>query len=284
MEVLPGLPKGLAVAALWFACAPAALGQQGGEPVHERAPASRVYVKLRPGTSGGARARLHASLGHELERTIDAIDMHVIRVPPGRTAGEVCARYDRHPLVEYCTPEADYELQLAPADPWYLEGQRPLQRLGAEEAWEITTGSPSITVAVIDTGLDGTHFDFAARVARGEIEGAAFGVADWSDTLGHGTLVTGVIAAEGNNGLGIAGSAWGVSVLAINGFNGIGHQIDAILFAADRGARVINMSYGAYTPTPDLAALQYAYDRGVVLVAAAGNQDTDAKCYPAAHD
>ncbi|MGH9360766.1 MAG: S8 family serine peptidase, partial [Thermoanaerobaculia bacterium] len=279
-------PPVLAAALSLIVCAAVraqAGGAGGGGGGSDHRDVSFVYVKFRPGIPGRERSALHAARGHEVAREFPQLDLHMVRVPPGKTAAEVCARYERHPLVEFCEPEAAYELQYTPNDPWFPNWQKNLQRLGAEAAWDITAGSADAPIAVIDSGLDRGHFEFLQRIQTGEITGHAFGADDWQDLLGHGTLVAGVIAAQANNGAGIAGAAFRARLMALNGFNGFGSQIDAILFAADNGARVINMSYGAYTPSADLTALQYAYDRGVVLVAAAGNNDTEAKFYPAAH-
>ena len=244
----------------------------------------QVYVKFRPGAPSTAKSGLHEAQRSEVARTLSAIDLHVIRVPPGKGVADVCARYEEHPLVEFCEPPSKYELQLTPNDPWFANWQKNLQRLGAQEAWEITKGSPRVPVAVIDTGLDYEHFEFLPRIKDGSLSGVAFGSNDWYDTLGHGTVVTGVIGALSDNGAGIAGAGWDTPILAINGFNGAGHQIDSIIYAVDHGVRVISMSYAALNPTVDLPALQYAYDRNVVLVASAGNRDSDVMAYPAAYD
>lgn len=253
-------------------------------PVRSSDPEAQVYVKFRPGAPSPVRAGLHAAGGHEVDRALNAVDIHVVRVPPGKSIEEVCARYEDHPLVEFCKPRPEYELQLTPNDPWFPNWQTNLQSIGAPEAWDITRGDPRVPVAIIDTGLDYEHYEFQPRVQAGSLSGIAFGVDDWYDTLGHGTLVTGVIGALADNGVGIAGAGWETPILAIHGFNGAGHQIDSVIYAADHGVRVISMSYAALYPTADLSALQYAYDRGVVLVASAGNRDSDTPAYPAAFD
>lgn len=242
---------------------------------------TRVIIKFRPGVAANERAALHRSHGHQLDRVIPQLDLHAIRVPRGKTAEDVMSRYKNHPLVEFVEEEIFRAPAATPNDPWFKNWQTNLQALGAEAAWDLTAGLPTATIAVLDTGLDYTNEEFADAV----ITGWDFkdNDSDYYDTLGHGTLVGGVIAAVTNNGRGIAGATWQNRLMVLR--TGFGLDADeAIAWATDHGVRVINMSFGGYTPTSSEAvALQYAFDRGVVLVGAAGNDGTNQKFYPAAY-
>ena len=196
---------------------------------------------------------------------------------------------------------------------WYLN------TISAPTAWDTTTGSSSIIVAVLDTGLDMAHEDIAANLWTNTKEIAGNGIDDdkngyiddihgWDfigndgdpspspilgssrDAIDHGTLVAGEIAAVGNNGLGMAGIAWTAKIMPVRMLDdqGSGDEFDAanaIRYAVNNGAKVINMSFvGDEAHATLQAAVQDAYNKGVVIVSAMGNntQNTDvAPVYPA---
>ncbi len=213
-----------------------------------------------------------------------------------------------------CAPILPFQSQmtphLTPNDPYYASyTYKYLARLGVESAWEITTGSPEIIVAVVDTGIACEHEDLSGHCWRNEDEIPNNGVDDdangyvddvggWSfylegpniaDVHYHGTHVAGIVAATLNNNAGIVGIAPRVQLmpLAIFSPQGVGTYYDlirAILYATDNGAHVINMSLGATTYSQGEAeAVAYAAKHGVVLVAAAGNYASNRLFYPAAH-
>jgi subtilisin family serine protease len=144
--------------------------------------------------------------------------------------------------------------------------------LGSQAAWAISTGCPDVIVAVIDTGVDASHPDLAGRV----IEGWNLWTqsTDTSPTSWHGTAVAGVIAAVRDNGRGVAGLA-DVSILPV--VPSVGETINsaqaaaAIRWAADHGARVINISASVRHQDSLRGAVQYAWDRGSLVVMATGN-------------
>ena len=180
------------------------------------------------------------------------------------------------------------------AHQWYLQNDR---------AWTYWPAQPQlfpVNVAVIDSGIDGTHPEFTGRViaARSFVGGSPF-----KDDQGHGTFVAGEIAASPFNSLGIAGMAFNArlmiaKVVRVDGTVSLQGEIAAIHWAVDNGARVINLSLGGvrdplhpaldtYSPL-EQAAVEYAYSKGVVVVAAAGNGEQSPKTpwafaeYPAA--
>jgi subtilisin family serine protease len=155
----------------------------------------------------------------------------------------------------------------------------------APEAWSRTTGDPATVVAVVDTGVDPSHADLAGRLAPGY--DFVNGDSDPGDDNGHGTAVTGIAAAAGDNHIGVAGYCWRCRVMPLKVLdaNGGGFASDvaqAVVWATDHGARVVNASLGGPLEDASLAAAaQYAQSRGALLVAAAGNDSSSQLEYPA---
>ncbi|MCL5970450.1 MAG: S8 family peptidase [Patescibacteria group bacterium] len=178
--------------------------------------------------------------------------------------------------VESVDPNFKMKALAVPNDPYYSQ-MWGLKKIGAEEAWDITKGSTSIIVAVTDTGIDYNHPDLPKDNI---IKGKDFvnGDDDPMDDHGHGTHVSGTIGAVTNNGTGVAGINWNVKIMAIKVLSGQGSGYDSwaaqgIQYAADNGARVVNMSLGGYSPCPSSyqSAIDYAKSKGTLVVVAAGN-------------
>jgi thermitase len=156
-----------------------------------------------------------------------------------------------------------------------------------EGGWDITKGDEHIVIAVIDTGVDLHHPDLRRRLTDGYnvIENNDFP----DDDNGHGTHVAGIIASETNNKEGVAGITWYNKIMPIKalGAEGYGTSFDVakgIIWAVDHKADVINLSLGNYQPSSLLEeAIDYAYDHNVVLIAAAGNENTSQPSFPAAY-
>jgi type VII secretion-associated serine protease mycosin len=163
-----------------------------------------------------------------------------------------------------------------------------LAQVSALDAWEFITGSQEIVIAVIDSGVKLDHPEFAGRLVGGYDFVNHDDQAD--DDMGHGTHVAGILAAALDNGQGVAGVCPNCRLMPIKVLNesnvGSWSQLaQGILFAVDNGAQILNLSLGASVPSVTLAeAIQYALDRDVIVVAAAGNYATDAPFYPAALD
>lgn len=174
-----------------------------------------------------------------------------------------------------------------PNDPRYSE-QWGMNKISAPQAWDSATGDTNTVVAVIDSGIDSTHPDLSINT----ISGRNFLNDNVSDDLGHGTHVAGIIGAVGNNGVGVAGVNWGVSLMPLrvcfatnapapnnNGCETLALS-SAVIYAVDNGADVINMSIGGQSGCSAVSqlhiAIQYALARGVVVVVAAGNNGGDA--------
>jgi len=204
----------------------------------------------------------------------------------------------RDPAVESVSVEWARDLRRTPTDPAlstpetvFTDGvpagtpiQWALARERFPEAWDLTTGDSAL-VGVIDSGVDGAHPDLAGKIASAD----AVGTADpLTDPDGHGTHVAGVACAGTDNGIGVAGAGWGCRLaivkFAATRFGLIRDEdiVDGIRLATERGAQAINMSFGGGATNAALReAVDFAVSRGVVLVAAASNEDTDNQGAPA---
>ncbi len=255
-----------------------------------------VLVKFRPGTPAQAIADAHRQNGGRVKEEIPGIGVQVVQVPPGQERARAAA-YARNPNVLYAEPNGVWEVVDPPNDPRFGE-QWGLHNTGqsggtadadidAPEAWDTTAGSGTILIAILDTGIDQSHEDLKAKLA-GNVNFSSSRTVD--DRYGHGTHVAGIAAAVTNNRLGVAGTCpacklLNVKVLDDNGFGSWSAIANGIRWAADKGAKVINMSLGGYSASRTVEdAVNYAWGKGVVLVAAAGNDNTDSKLYPAAYD
>ncbi len=193
----------------------------------------------------------------------------------------------RHVAVAYAEPNATRQSYRSTNDP-ILRQQWALRNIQAFEAWDITTGG-EIVVAVLDTGVSASHPDLGGKV----LPGYDFhrNDSDASDENGHGTYTAGVIAANADNGTGIAGVCWGCKILPVRVLGASGNGDDAriaagIRWAADQGVRIVNMSLGGPEDTQVMReAVQYARQRGTLLIAASGNGQAEGNVanYPAAY-
>ncbi|WP_053365634.1 S8 family serine peptidase [Bacillus sp. FJAT-27245] len=175
-----------------------------------------------------------------------------------------------------------------PNDIFYREHyQWNLPEIGTEGGWVISRGSKKVTIALVDTGVDLDHPDLKNRLVTGY--NVLAGNNNPDDDNGHGTHVAGIIASETNNGRGVAGITWFNKIMPVKamGKKGYGTTSDiakGIYWAVDHGAKVINLSLGNYQPSRVLKeAIDYAYKRDVVLVAAAGNDHSRQPTYPASY-
>ncbi len=246
----------------------------------------QVLVKFRPGTPASEVARAHASAHAAIRDEIPQIGVQIVGLPPGLSVGKAIGFYERNPNVEFVEPDYYVEPALTPNDPWYANWQRDLQQMGSEAAWDITTGSSSVPIAILDSGADFDHPDLQGRL----VAGWDF-VADDADPMDehwHGTAVTGVAGATTNNAFGIAGVTWQNPVLVVrigdsHGYATSGRMAQGITHAADQGARAINLSFATPSYLSTVAsAVSYAWSRGAVTVASAGNESSSAPHYPAA--
>ncbi|MDI6731164.1 MAG: S8 family serine peptidase [Candidatus Margulisbacteria bacterium] len=175
-----------------------------------------------------------------------------------------------------------------PNDPYYAS-QYGLINIQAAKAWDRSTGEAATEIAVLDTGINYTHPDFTGKVDL--TNGKDYVNHDddpWDDhASAHGSAVSSVIAAATNNGEGVAGVDWRATILPIkvldaNGNGSMADILEGLVWATAHSVEAINMSFGQYSADSDLQQrLQEAYNAGIVLVAAAGNDNTSNPSYPA---
>jgi thermitase len=208
--------------------------------------------------------------------------VQVVRVPAGRERAAVEA-YRRNPNVVFAEVNGFYAAIWTPNDPYYGQ-QWQYPKIQAPDAWAVVTGTSQVAIAILDTGIDQSHEDLRSKVAQ-NVNFTTSGSFD--DKYGHGTHVAGSAAAATNNGLGVAGTCpncalYNVKVLGDNGSGAWSWIASGIVWAADEGAKVINMSLGGSTGSSTVEeAVNYAWNKGVVLVAAAGNSGSSSPSYPA---
>lgn len=245
----------------------------------------QILVKFLPQTADNTKDEVHKRQGGRVVDVIQGIDVQVVRIPENKV-GEKVRGYKGEASVEFA--EADYiaEAILTPSD-LYFGKQWGMTKIQAPEAWDITQGSSAVKIAICDTGIDQNHEDLGAKIVANKNFTLSRTV---DDLYGHGTHVAGIAAAITNNGKGVAGVGFNSSLMnaKVLGDTGSGYYswvAKGVIWAADNGAKVINLSLGGSSPSDTLKnAVEYAWGKGLVLVAAAGNANSDAPLYPAYYD
>ncbi len=269
-------------------------------PASARGDAGDIIVKHDPGLSGAGRADIRADAGVRLVRTLPLEGTELVHAAPGKRA-EALAELRRDPDVVYA--QADRRVSAtAPNDAYYkllwgLEntGQSILGQGGAAdadidapEAWTRSQGA-GVVVAVVDTGANAAHEDLAGQIVAGR--DFVDGDDDPDDLNGHGSHVTGTIAALGNNATGIAGVAPLAHVMPLRVLDADGSGWDsdvaaAFDYAGDRGVRIVNASLGGPGYSAALADAIAAHPNTLYVVAAGNdhvnNDDPRVADYPCA--
>lgn len=242
-------------------------------------------IGLQPHAASTGAAAVQPAVGDARVAQLRMLSgVYVAQFTGATKASDGVARLIADPAVRYVEPDIRYAYDWEPNDPYY-PNESWTRVVHLSDAWSIATGKPSTVVAVVDSGVRADHPDLAGKVLAG------FDFLDngtnTTDNVGHGTAVAGIIAARGNDGIGIAGAAMDVSILPVKVGNADGAPVSAIaqgvVYAVDQGASVINLSLGSESPSPTLEdAIKYAYSKNVVVVAAAGNQ-ADQVSFPASY-
>jgi len=237
----------------------------------------RILVKFRDDIVPAHARNIIAALGARDAEEIPNIGVHILALPYQASENAFVKAFQARPEVSFS--ELDRILEpagITPNDPWY-PNQWSLSKIGAPAAWSTTTGAANVTIAILDTGVDGSHPDLAAKMAPG------WNIYDnnsnTSDVLGHGTMVAGTAAAISNNGQGVASIAWGCSIMPIrisdvNGNASYSAAASGLTWAADHGAKVANISYIMSDSSAVTASARYFQSKGGVVTVSSGNNSS----------
>ncbi|MGH8865245.1 MAG: S8 family serine peptidase, partial [Burkholderiales bacterium] len=261
------------LAVMFFALIPAQAAPPSEAPFPEMHAAGRILVQPRSGLSLAELDKIVKPHGGRRGQVIQKINVHVIELPPQANAFGVAAALSKNRHLKFAELDGALAPALYPSDPYYASSWH-LPKIGAQTAWDYTQGA-GVTIAILDTGVDTTHPDLQSQIVPG-----------WNfydnnnnvaDVLGHGTAVAGTAAAVGNNSIGVASVSFRSKIMPmrITDAQGYGYyslMAQAIITAADNGARVANISFlgVSLSSTVDSAA-QYMRSKGGVVVVSGGN-------------
>jgi thermitase len=245
---------------------------------------STVIVKFKAGADQDAIMKAHGLA--KKGQIYDSDEM--ILEGRGKSAAALAKALANHPDVEWA--ELDYigSIQWTPNDPSFGSQWGPT-KVQAPAAWDVTRGSSTVMIAVVDTGVDLDHPDLATKVNTSLDYDFVNSDSTAQDDQGHGTHVAGIAAAATNNSTGIAGMCPNCTILPVKVLNSAGSGsysaiASGIRYAADKGAKVINLSLGGTSGNSTLSsAVTYADGKGSLVIAAAGNNGNSTPFYPAAY-
>jgi hypothetical protein len=240
-----------------------------------RIAARQVNVTFKGDVSAAAQQSVFARAGLVRLHTTSNPLSFVGRAVSAQAARRALAALRREPQVSYAGRDHVAQAMLTPNDLYFPTISWTWTNANFPAAWNLTSGSASVIVAVVDTGVQANNPDLQGSVLPGY--NFVAGNTDTTDDFGHGTEVAGTIAAHGNNVIGVAGACWSCQILPVKVLDSTGHGTDSniesgIRWAADHGANIINVSIGGTADDPTLrAAVSYAVGRGALVVIAAGN-------------
>ncbi|HEY3375715.1 MAG TPA: S8 family serine peptidase [Candidatus Aquicultor sp.] len=292
----------------------AAVGNQGTKPHTAAAKsasgisasklvANQVLLRPKRGVTRATINKFNEQIG---VKTASTNKLGVMKVSlTGSDLKKALATYNASDLFEYAEPNYKRKAaDITPNDTLYSE-QWGLAKIGMPTAWGVASSSSNaVKVAILDTGVDTSHEDLQGIFAMdpnnpsrilgkhfySDVSGRQLSDDILTDNAGHGTHIAGIIAAVANNSKGIAGIASAAKIMPVKILDDVGYGDDAniaqgIIWAADNGAHIVNMSLAGPAQSRTLAdAIKYAHDKGVVVVAATGNEASSEPNYPAAYD
>lgn len=273
-----------------FACLTALLILVSTGPISSKAPTlpddgpsvsqldfvrGRILVKFHSHIVPDHARQIIAALGARNADEIPGIGVHILELPSQASENAFVQAFQSRPEVEFA--ELDRVLSPAtvtPNDPWYANTEWHLRTINGPIAWDTTTGSSNIVIAILDTGVNSSHPDLALNMVSGW--NIYNNNSDTSDITGHGTLVAGTAAAVSNNGIGVASVAWNCRLMPIrisdaSGYATYSAMASGLTWAADHGARVANLSFDNVDGQTVTASARYFQQKGGVVITASGN-------------
>lgn len=264
-------------------------------PAADAAAPGEYLIGYAPGTAEAERDALIVAAGGRLVRRLPAISADLVAFPTAQVASgspaeeQLMGALAAGDAVSYVEPNYTYSIN-APFTPndQLLGQQYGWRQVDAYDGWGLARGNPAVVIAVVDSGVQLDHTDLQGKLVAGYDFVQNDG--DPSDGAGHGTHVAGIAAAATNNGVGVAGACpecrvMPVRVISAAGTGFVSDIAEGIVYAADNGAKVINLSLGGPGSSALEAAVNYAWAKGAFLTCAAGNAGTSAiaNAYPAAY-
>lgn len=234
-----------------------------------------ILVKFKPDVTNEKRVDIMSRHGLKEKSEIKQLGIKLVSVS-GQNPKQVVNALEMSDgaSIEFAEPDYVVEPGLVPNDPWFANWQKDKQQINSPGAWDVTTGSGSLILAIVDTGVNCGHEDLTGQC----VSGWNFynNNSDSSDVHGHGTAVAGVAAGVGNNNMGIAGNVWQSKIMplrvsASDGTATYSAIASAIAYAADNGARVVNNSYQTGGSSTVRSAAGYLKGKGGLLVVSEGN-------------
>ena len=263
-----------------------------------------VFFLFMPGFAMGNSNQLNEA-NEIMVKYKNKTEIETIKINPSQNVEKLINLYEEDPLVEYAEPNYIYHSSIIPSDTNY-NNQWYLQKIQAIKGWDIIRESPKIVIAVIDSGTQIDHPDLknnlwynSKEIPNNKIDDDKNGFIDdvngwdfingvgdpspkyksgFTEDVMHGTIVSGIIGAEGNNATGISGVTWKTELMPLKILNDKGegsasNVIKAIDYAVANGAHIINLSFVGFGYSYGMdEAIKRAYDAGVIVVAAAGNE------------
>jgi thermitase len=259
-----------------LACGSALAQGQAGTATTEAYAPGRILVMPRAGLPDTALARILNENGGGKARRIGKSELRIVDLPAGREKAMV-ERLARHPHFKFAELDYRVEPSLVPNDP-YMGSAWHLTKIGASKAWDTSVGS-GVTIAVLDSGIDAAHPDLKDRLVAGW--NFYDNNSNTADVYGHGTLVAGSAAATINNGVGVASVSGQTKIMPIrvtdtSGAGWTSMIANGLIYAADRGVRVANISFANQPSRASVvSSAQYMKDKGGLVFVAAGNSGID---------
>jgi thermitase len=239
----------------------------------------RLLVKFRQDISQDHARQIIAALGARDADEIPETGVHVLDLPSQASEVAFLRAFKARPEAEFAELDRLHPAQqMIPNDPLYGNlNSWSLDKIDALNAWSINTGSSSVIIAILDTGVDATHPDLASQIVPGW--NVYNNNSDTHDVYGHGTAVAGSAAAASNNAIGVASVAWGCRIMPVRISDTTGMASESAIasglsWAANHGARVANISYYVTGSRTVSSAAKSFQSKGGVVVAAAGNYGT----------